>query len=253
MKKIIFISLSFAALVSIAAAPAYAQEEETESRKKGIDISLGSDVVSSYIWRGSYNAGASIQPFVALKTGGFSLTAWGSVDFTASDYKEVDLTATYSIAGFTFTVVDYYWTGAPNESVMPDRNYFHFGEGTPHMIEAGVAYCFGEKFPLTVSWNTMLLGHDKDAATGKRNYSTYAEISYPFSVKTVDMNAWVGLTPWETRNMYGTTGFAVCNVGIGASKAIRCSKSFSIPIFTRLIWNPAKEDVNLVGGFTIAL
>lgn len=225
----------------------------TAQEKKGIEIGLGTDVVSSYIWRGSYNAGASIQPSVALKAGSFSLTAWGSVDFTSSDYKEIDLTAAYTIKGFTFTLVDYYWTGSPTTASLPDRKYFHFGSDSPHMIEIGGAYNFGEKFPLTLSWNTMLFGNDKDAVTGDQNYSTYAEVSYPFSVKGVDMSAWVGITPWETRNMYGTTGFAVCNVGLGATKAIRFSDRFSLPIFTRVIWNPAKEDVNLVGGFTISL
>ena len=59
------------------------------------------------------------------------------------------------------------------------------------------------------------------------------------------MIAAVGSTPWATENMYGTSGFAVCNVTVGATKAIRFSDSFSLPIFTRLIWNPAKDDVNL--------
>lgn len=253
MKKITkLIALSLAGLFSMSAVPAHAQPAEEEApQKKGIDVTFGTDMVSSYIWRGSYNAGASLQPFIALKTGAFSLTAWGSVDLTASDYKEADLTATYTVGGFTFTVADYYWTGASNESTMPDRDYFHFGEGTPHMLEAGVAYCFGEKIPLTFSWYTMVAGHDKDDA-GDRKYSTYAEVSYPFSVRTVDMSAWIGLTPWES-GIYGTTGFAVCNVGVGASKAIRFSDSFSLPVFTRLIWNPSKEDVNFVGGFSIAL
>ena len=218
-----------------------------------IDVSFGTDLVSSYIWRGSYNAGASLQPFLGMKTGGFSLTAWGSVDFAASDYKEADLTAAYAIGGFTFSLTDYYWTGAPNQSVMPDRNYFHFGADTPHKIEIGAAYRFGEKFPLSLAWYTMLFGQDKDLETGKQNYSTYIEASYPFQVKTVDMSLAVGLTPWETRSMYGTTGFSVCNVSIGASKAIRFSDSFSLPIFTRVIWNPAKEDVYIVGGFSIIL
>lgn len=246
--------LFLVSLFLMTAIPSYAgRTEGTDPEKKKVGISFGTDLVSSYIWRGSYNAGVSLQPFITLKSGGFSLTGWGSVDFTASDYKEADLTAAYSVAGFTFTVADYYWTGAPNESTMPPRNYFHFGKDTPHMLETGVSYCFGEKFPVTLSWYTMVAGHDKDAETGKRSYSTYAEVSYPFAVRTVDMSAWVGFTPWKSPNMYGTTGFAVCNVGVGATKAIRFSDSFSLPVFTRLIWNPSKDDVNFAGGFSITL
>ena len=61
-------------------------------KSRGVRIVFGSDLVSSYIWRGFYNAGASIQPTLGMKAGGFALTAWGSVDFASSSYKEADLT-----------------------------------------------------------------------------------------------------------------------------------------------------------------
>ena len=211
-------------------------------------LQLGADFVSSYIWRGSYNANASIQPTLGMTAGDFSLTAWGSADFTG-DYKEADLTAAYTLGGLTLSLTDYYWT--PSSERYTEK-YFRFGADSPHMIEVGGAYCFGERFPLTLAWNTMLFGADRDDE-GRQNYSTYAEISYPFAVKSVDMIAAVGFTPWATENMYDTSGFAVCNVTVGATKAIRFSDSFSLPIFTRLIWNPAKDDVNFVGGFSIML
>ena len=39
------------------------------------------DLVSSYVWRGMYQTGASIQPTLGFSVGNFSLTAWGSTDF----------------------------------------------------------------------------------------------------------------------------------------------------------------------------
>lgn len=218
----------------------------------GVQPFLGADLVSSYIWRGNYNAGASLQPTLGMRAGGFSLTAWGSVDLNAFDYKELDLTASYRVGRFSFSLTDYYWTGAPNQAVLPKRNYFRFGSDSPHIVEVGASFTVSPRFPLAIAWNTMLFGADRDDG-GRQNYSTYVELSYPFTVKGVDMNVAVGFTPWATPNMYGTDGFAVDNVLLGATKAIRFSDSFSLPIFTRVIWNPAKDDAHIVGGFSIML
>ena len=58
---------------------------------------------------------------------------------------------------------------------------------------------------------------------------------------------------WETSGTYGTDEFAVCNVALSATKAIRFSDRFQLPVFTRLIWNPAMDDVHFVGGLSIML
>ena len=55
---------------------AKASENET-----GVKFAVQSDLVSSYIWRGMYQTGASFQPTLAFSVAGFSLTAWGSTDF----------------------------------------------------------------------------------------------------------------------------------------------------------------------------
>ena len=59
------------------------------------NFSVNADVVSTYVWRGSYQAGTSIQPCMEFTVGGFSAGAWGSVDIAGFEYKEVDLMASY--------------------------------------------------------------------------------------------------------------------------------------------------------------
>ena len=118
-------------------------------------------------------------------------------------------------------------------------------------MELGVAWRVTEKVPVTLSWNTMLFGGDRKN-DGSRNYSTYAEIVYPFRASSVDMNAGVGMTLRATENMYGTTGFAVTNVFVGARKMWPVQKqgSVQIGIFTNLIWNPGQEKVNFLGDLS---
>lgn len=86
------------------------------------------DLVSSYIWRGMYQTGVSIQPTLGFSAGGFSLTAWGSTDFDGTSAsagaaaKEIDLTAAYTLgnSGLTFSVADLWWAG------QGARKYFNF-------------------------------------------------------------------------------------------------------------------------------
>lgn len=211
-------------------------------------FSGGADIVSAYIWRGSYNAGASIQPTLELKTHGFSVSAWGSTDFGGNGKKEVDLAVKYSWKGLTLGITDYWWAG---EGAF---KYFHYSKGvTSHLFEGSVAYQLPiKKFPLIISWNTFFAGADFKE-DGKRGYSTYIELCYPFSVGTFDFKAIVGAAPWNSPAFLPSNnkGFSVCNVAIGAQRAIKCTDNFSIPLYTQLIFNPATEDIHCVFGLAL--
>lgn len=221
----------------------------TISAQSKVKIKGGGDLVSSYIWRGSYNAGASFQPSLSASLAGVTLGAWGSMDFTGQGRKEVDLSLNYSIKGFTVGVTDYWWEGEGK------FNYFHYAKNaTAHRFEANIAYQLPlEKFPLTLSWNTMFAGSDYDASGG-RSYSTYIEMMYPFQVAdAIDMTAFVGATPWHSPSILPSEnqGFSICNVGVSAQYAIDCSGKFKLPIFSRLIFNPAMEDIHIVFGVSL--
>lgn len=243
MKNIL---VSIIALLTITTASGSATETATAKHK--VKFSGGADLVSGYIWRGSFNAGASIQPTLEMNVAGFTIGAWGNVDFGGNGKKEVDLSARYSIKGFTVGVTDYWWAG---EGAL---KYFEYQKGkTAHLFEANLSYVLPiEKFPLTISWNTVFAGADLNE-NGKNNYSTYIEISYPFTLFTVDLTAKVGAAPWYSPAFLPSEnrGFSVCNVALSARKAIRCTKKFSIPLFSELIFNPATEDIHLVFGVSL--
>lgn len=59
---------------------------------------VGADVVSSYVWRGfkQTNTAPNVQPYTTFTTGGLTVGAWGSADFTGV-LHEFDLYATYAI------------------------------------------------------------------------------------------------------------------------------------------------------------
>ena len=87
----------------------------------------------------------------------------------------------------------------------------------------------------------MFAGADKNEK-GKQNYSSYVELNYPFSIKSVDLNCHLRFFwPYEAGvGVYGVpnSGFAVTNLALKATKDIKVTDKFAIPIFAQAIWNP---------------
>jgi len=212
-----------------------------------ISTTIGSDIVSSYIWRGQDLGGVSLQPTFGVEYKGISLSAWGNVGLAdPADTKELDLTLGYSIGGFNIGVTDYWF----DEGLDPQNRYFKYdAHGTNHVFEANIGYDFGVA---SLQWFTNFAGNDGVNKKGKRAYSSYCEIAAPFKLATCDWTATVGVVPYAT-DSYKTTGFAVTNVAVRATKDIRVTDSFSIPIFGELSANPCSQKAYLVVGMSIGL
>lgn len=211
---------------------------EAQAQDK-VEASVGADLVSGYIWRGQDLGGVSIQPSLSVAYKGLSLEAWGSVGFESKDDKEIDLTLGYSTGGFSVSVTDYWFTSGPG--------YFHYGaRNTAHVFEAQAGYDFG---PLAVNWYTNFAGADGVNNDGDRAYSSYLSLAAPFKLGGLDWTAEIGATPWAT-DFYGASGFAVCDVSLGASKEIKFTDSFSLPLFAKATWNPRTEGAYFVVGLS---
>ena len=85
---------------------------------------------------------------------------------------------------------------------------------------------------------------------GTRAYSSYMEIVVPFKLSAVDWTATVGAVP-SSSVQYATNGFAVTNVALKATKDIRITDTFSIPLFAQIAANPCSQKAYLVLGFTL--
>ena len=138
------------------------------ARERGVKFSGGTDLVSTYVWRGVRESGPAFQPSLTMSAGNFSATAWGSVDFDSA-YKEMDLTLAYALGPVTLSVADLYWTGHA------DDRYFVFDSRSPHRIEVGASWVVSEKVPVTLSWYTVLFGATDVNHKGERAYASYFE------------------------------------------------------------------------------
>ena len=210
-----------------------------------VETTIKADFVNEYIWRGLKLGDVAVQPTLGVGYKGLSLTAWGSYGLSnKDDVKEFDLTLAYSTGGFNIGITDYWFS----EGLDPDARYFKYdAHGTNHLFEANIGYDFG---PVVLQWYTNFAGNDGLNKSGKRAYSSYFEATVPFKLVTIDWTATAGAVPYATTT-YGTTGFAVTNLTLRATKNIKVSKSFSIPIFGQVTANPCAQKAYLVLGFTL--
>ena len=210
-----------------------------------IETTISGDIVSSYIWRGQDLGNVSLQPTLGVGYKGLSLSAWGSVGLTTpDDTKEFDLTLAYTIGGFNISITDYWF----NAGLDPENRYFKYdAHGTNHVFEANIGYDFGVA---SLQWYTNFAGNDGVNKDGKRAYSSYAEVVVPFKLATVDWTATAGAVPFAT-DFYDTNGFAVTNLALKATKDIKVTDSFSIPVFAEVSANPCSQKAYLVLGFTL--
>lgn len=232
MKKMILFAMSL-----VMGTTAFAQDK--------IETTVATNVISQYIWRGQELGNASLQPTLGVGYKGLSLTAWGSTGLAeAADTKELDLTLAYTIGGLNIGVTDYWF----NKGGDPENRYFKYDTPmTNHVFEANVGFDFGLA---SVQWYTNFAGNDGVNKDGKRAYSSYFELSVPFKLASVDWTASAGAVPLAT-TFYDTTGFAVTNVTLKATKEIKVSDSFSVPVFCQFTSNPYTQKAYMVLGLTL--
>ena len=209
-----------------------------------IETTVSSDVVSQYIWRGQDLGNVSLQPTLGVSYKGLSLSAWGSVGLEAADTKELDLTLAYNLGGLNIGITDY-WT---NDGGDPAARYFKYNaHSTNHIFEANIGYDFGLA---SIQWFTNFAGNDGVNKDGKRAYSSYLEVVVPFKLTAIEWTATAGAVPFAT-DYYDTTGFAVTNLSLKATKEIKVTDSFTIPVFAQVAANPCSQRAYLVFGLTL--
>ena len=214
--------------------------------QESIETTIGADVVNQYIWRGQNLGNVALQPTLGVSYKGLSLTAWGSVGLAnTADTKEYDWTLSYTLGGLNIGVTDYWFSTMIGGD--PDGRYFKYdAHSTNHVFEAKVGYDFGFA---SLQWFTNFAGNDYKA-DGKRAYSSYMEVVVPFKLSAIEWTATAGAVPYESAQ-YGTSGFAVTNLALKATKDIKVTDTFSVPVFAQVVANPCSQMSYLVLGFTL--
>ena len=205
-----------------------------------LTVDLGADIVSRYVWRGMDQgvSGGCFQPSMSFGYKCFTLGARGSTGISDLNAKEFDISLGYSVGNFSATLTDYFWAGE-------EAAYGHYSDD--HFFEIALSYTVADK--LNIGWATMFTG-GKSAeynADGDRMYSTYISLSYDAEVGGVALTPAIGINPWESQF---DDEFSILDISLTASKEIKFTDSFSLPVFVQAIASPAKDRTYLVFGMT---
>jgi hypothetical protein len=234
---------------------AQSQEEDTEGREEEaksssfVSFDFGLDLQTRYIWRGLELGGASgsAQPYVELAVGQFCFGAWGAYSLGGINaVQEADLYVAWAPLDFlSFTYTNYFF---PID--FDDQDYFEYGRGTGHVNELMVSFAGVKNFPIGIAVATNFAGADK-TEDGEQSYSTYVELSYGHTIAGVDFNAFVGGVFADKGGYYLTDGAGIINVGVGGSKEIKITDSYSLPVNAALIFNPDAGDMYITFGISL--
>jgi hypothetical protein len=263
MKKVILIfvfaltsSLTFAQDATVATTP---EAEEPVNK-----FAAGIDVVAPYMWRGiKLNSNKiAFQPYISYSPiEKLTLGVWGTTNLSSTKdaYNEFDWYVSYAATStLTVMVSDYYYNGTKKANEFePDlfiRNgYFNYDSNSPHVMDFSLLLDFSDKgVPLDFQWNTLFYGNDFKSDGTTRAFSTYSEIGYTCSMKKagIDFRTFVGAAVINSNGYYGVhyngkAGFSFTNVGIKASKEIKFSEKFVMPVFLRYNYNDDEETSNV--------
>jgi len=222
--------------------------------------SVGTDIVSSYLWRGTNLGGFALQPDLNIGWGGLEADLWfnvGAADWTFKDMApEFDLTLSYSIAGLKLGVNHQHYFGE-------GEKFFDFHQMTAEQFiseeategynynqtEVFAEYNFGEIFeevPLTIGWYTYVTGDDAFLDENDKihqAYSTYISATYDWeALDGFTVSPTIAITPWKSMYNYYEGNFSVANIDVKLNYEKELSEHFSFNVWVQGSMRPFRMN-----------
>lgn len=212
--KIIRSTIIFVLIIYIVSCPLTAQ----------IQTDVNISIANQNIWRGTYQAGLSIQPEVNFNYKNWNLQVWGTSDFNAEE-KEIDLSIGYNLKNFNIGLTDY-WFGGMTDAYSKD-----------HILENNVTYTF-TRFPLSLECHTVLVGCNSSLPVFQRiSYSPeWHGCEYEFSI---------GYSSWKN-DLLESKGFAFNELSAAVNKEIALARNLKLSFSSSLIYNPYADNLFFV-------
>ena len=173
-----------------------------------------------------------------------TLGLWGGTN-TQGSYKEFNHYVTVRGAGFEFSAMDTY-NFSPG-ATYNNRQYFNYNaHETGRFLNCTLNYRFQQpRFPLLLSWSTIMFGRDRSADNTEQKYSTFVYAEYPvYNKEGWRVDAGVGGAfalnkAGEKQNFYGETS-GVVHTQLKVSHDLKIG-SYTIPVHAMGMWNPQTE------------
>ncbi len=252
--------------------PLQAQDGETRSILKPDNLGVSIDLQNNHLWRGLIITDMPVfmarVDYALDKNKNWKVGLWGASalanDSDHTHYQEINYFIQYSKNNFYIGLWNLFNSRDIDTGVASDDIFNYSKKRTANILDLRLNYTFGPAFPLYVEADVILYGGaaagevllKDDGSYDKNKYSTYLKLQYPLmqSEKLFDLDAFVGgAFAFKDAPLYGDgrDKFEIVNAGVVASKDIKISENYSIPLHAQFMWNPAQNFARMQVGATL--
>ncbi|MFR9669550.1 MAG: hypothetical protein SNJ33_07370 [Rikenellaceae bacterium] len=213
-------------------------------------LGASATIQNMHLWRGGEVADGFVLTTdlsITSKDEHFTLGVWGGMN-AVGEYKEFNYYAVYRTGGFSLTLADTY--NFSTYATYNNEEFFNYRPSqTGRFLDAAIRYQFGDKFPLELTYATVVFGRDRDEANEKNIYSAYCAAEYTLYNREgwqVDLGAGAAFAlhnPGSSANFYGEKG-GVVEATLRVSYLLEL-RSYSIPTSFLAMWNPQSNQAYL--------
>ncbi|OCA72966.1 hypothetical protein [Chryseobacterium arthrosphaerae] len=203
---------------------------------------------NSHLWRGlEVSAGLIYTGDVHLEYKKFYGGFWagGNVD---GSYKEFNNYIGYKNKHLILELWDIY-NFSPG-ATYNNKEFFNYSAGqTGRFWDLRSYYTISDKFPLVLSWNTIVFGRDRNSENTENKYSSFVSGEYPvYKKENLEVRGRIGYgfalnNKGEKNNFFAKeAGFNEISLIISKSFTIQ---GYKIPIGIWGMWNPVSNNAFL--------
>lgn len=224
-------------------------------------VDFGLEIANNHLWRGiEVSDGLVMCTDLAIhdKNDYFKVGLWGGTNISG-DYKEFNFFGEVKAGGWKLALWDTY--NFSQGADYNNREFFNYSARTTgRFLDCILSYSFvktAPRFPLSVSWSTILFGRDRWSDNSANRYSCYVSAEYPvFRNEDWSFDASVGGTfTLASRNGDSSTFYSdnagIVHLQLRAERRIRITKNYILPVFACAVFNPVMDRAFLQIGVQV--
>lgn len=206
-------------------------------------LHFSANIQNMHLWRGIEVAdGIVLTTDVSLADSKdhFRIGLWSGTN-TQGTYKEFNYYASYTYKGFSLALWDTY--NFSRGATYNNKEFFNYKAcETGRFLDAIASYRFEGRFPLLLSWSTIIFGRDRNVGNTINKYSTFCYAEYPVYKKDrwrVDAGiggAFALNRIGDSSHFYGNNP-GIVHITLKITRNLNINK-WPVPIFACALWNP---------------
>lgn len=212
------------------------------------DIHSNLQMGNSHLWRGiEVTTGLVFTGNLSLEGEHFYGGFWGGGNAQGT-YKEFDNFVGFKKERFNIELWDIY--NFSPDATYNNKDFFNYNaKETGRFLDFRSNYTLSENFPLTLSWNTVLFGRDRNKENTENKYSYFASAEYPlYKKENLQINGRIGyasaLNKAGEKNNFFSSKSGISEVSLIVSNMIPIM-GYKLPIGIWAMWNPIDNHAYL--------